>query len=155
MMRDQRYVFLVALHELIEYELCRMKGITDAEVVRFDTKFEKERSVGLRDSYAEPGDDSRAPYNAEHGFATMIEKIVAEKMGVKWSAYEKTVMTIGRSRKNAVSKQTSRSRRACGRIRRRGTVLSTNTSRPEELVPFVPRASYPRATTWPGKDSGI
>ena len=42
-MKDERYTFLVALHEMIEYELCRMNGITDRDVVKFDMNFEKER----------------------------------------------------------------------------------------------------------------
>lgn len=89
-MKDERYVFLVALHELVEYELCRMKGISDDAVVDFDRGFEAERLAGRHDNGEEPGDDPRAPYRAEHTFATMIEKLVAQKLGVKWSHYEKT-----------------------------------------------------------------
>jgi len=81
-MKDERYVFLVALHELIEYELCRMNGIADREIVEFDTNFEKERRARLHSLEAEPGNDPRAPYRDEHGFATMIERMVAQKMGV-------------------------------------------------------------------------
>jgi hypothetical protein len=43
---------------------------------------------------AEPGNDPRAPYRDEHDFATMIEMMVAQKLGVKWSAYEKTLMSL-------------------------------------------------------------
>ncbi len=94
-MRDERYVFLVALHELVEYELCRMKGICDERVVDFDKKFEKERLVGLHEEWEEPGDDPRAPYRKEHQFATMIERMVAQKLAVKWSEYGKTVTALG------------------------------------------------------------
>ena len=94
-MRDQRYVFLVALHEMIEYELCRMHGITDREVVAFDVNFEAERNMNLHPNDAEPGDHPKAPYRDEHEFATMVEMMVAKKMGVSWSDYEKTVLALG------------------------------------------------------------
>ena len=103
-MKDERYVFLVALHELIEYELCRMKGITDERVVEFDKKFERERSMGLHEKWEEPGDDSRAPYRREHQFATMIEGMVAQKLAVRWPDYEKTVIALT-ARPKFVAKQ--------------------------------------------------
>lgn len=93
-MKDQRYVFLVALHEMIEYELCRMHGIKDKEVVAFDVNFEAERRMNLHPIDAEPGDHPKAPYKSEHEFATAIEMIVAQKMGVRWSDYEKTVLSL-------------------------------------------------------------
>lgn len=94
-MKDQRYVFLVALHEMIEYELCKMHGITDREVVAFDVNFEAERRMNLHPVDAEPGDHPKAPYRNEHEFATMIEMMVAQKLGVSWSDYEKTVLSLG------------------------------------------------------------
>ena len=94
-MKDQRYVFLVALHEMIEYELCKMHGITDREVVAFDVNFEVERRLNLHPVDAEPGDHPKAPYRSEHEFATMIEMLVAQKLGVSWSDYEKTVLSLG------------------------------------------------------------
>ncbi len=101
-MRDERYVFLVALHEMIEYELCRMNGITDRNVVEFDQNFEKERRERLHSIEAEPGDDPRAPYRDEHGFATMVERMVAQKMGVSWSAYERAILSLSPRRRIAV-----------------------------------------------------
>jgi hypothetical protein len=98
-MKDQRYVFLVALHEMIEYELCKKNGISDNEVVAFDVNFEEERQRNLHAIEAEPGNDPRAPYRDEHKFATMIEMMVAQKLGVKWSAYEKTLMSLAPKKK--------------------------------------------------------
>jgi len=94
-MKDQRYVFLVALHVMIEYELCKKTGISDREVVAFDVSFEAERRRNIHRIDAEPGNDPRAPYRDEHDFATMIEMMVAQKLGVKWSDYEKTILTLG------------------------------------------------------------
>jgi hypothetical protein len=93
-MKDERYVFLVALHELVEYELCKKNGISDNEVVAFDEAFEAERRMNLHPVEAEPGNDPRAPYRGEHDFATMIEMMVAQKLGVKWSAYEKALLSL-------------------------------------------------------------
>jgi hypothetical protein len=98
-MKDQRYVFLVALHEMIEYELCKKNGISDNEVVAFDINFEAERRINMHPVEAEPGNDPRAPYRDEHDFATMIEMMVAQKLGVKWSAYEKTLMSLAPEKK--------------------------------------------------------
>lgn len=93
-MKDQRYVFLVALHELIEYELCKKNGVTDKEVVTFDVNFEAERRRNIHPIEAEPGNDPRAPYRNEHDFASMIEMMVAQKLGVKWEAYEKALHSL-------------------------------------------------------------
>lgn len=94
-MTDERYVFLVALHEMVEYELCKMHGITDRDVVSFDVNFEAERRMNLHPIDAEPGDHPKAPYRSEHEFATMIEMMVAKRLGVSWSNYEKEVLSLG------------------------------------------------------------
>ena len=109
-MKDQRYVFLVALHEMIEYELCKMHGITDREVVAFDVNFEAERRLNLHPLDAEPGDHPKAPYKNEHEFATMVEMMVAQKLGVSWSDYEKTVLALGPKPKKITVKPLARSR---------------------------------------------
>ena len=93
-MKDQRYVFLVALHEMIEYELCKKNGVSDDEVIAFDMDFEADRQKGLHSPRAEPGNHPRAPYRDEHGFATLIEAMVAKKLGVKWSAYEEALAAL-------------------------------------------------------------
>lgn len=93
-MSDPRYSFLVAIHELIEYELCRRRGVTDRQVVAFDRMFEKERVAGLHSQSAEPGDDPRAPYREEHRLAVKIEKLVAKKLDVNWNEYCEEVMSM-------------------------------------------------------------
>jgi hypothetical protein len=37
----------------------------------------------------EPGDSSEAPYHKEHVFATKIERMIADELGVDWDVYEK------------------------------------------------------------------
>jgi len=109
-MKDQRYVFLVALHEMIEYELCKKNGITDREVVAFDVNFEAERRRNIHPLEAEPGNDPRAPYRDEHDFASTIEMMVAQKLGVKWEAYEKALLALNPKGRRMVARPHIRNR---------------------------------------------
>ncbi len=42
----------------------------------------------------EPGDDPRAPYHAEHAFATAIEEMLAKELGVDLDAYEAAIAAL-------------------------------------------------------------
>lgn len=75
---DERYEFLVALHELVEAFLCKQRGITVDSVDNFD--------ISCPDN--EPGNMPDAPYHREHQFATRVERMVAEELGVDWVTYE-------------------------------------------------------------------
>lgn len=90
-MRDWRYMFLVALHELIESALCHHRSIKNKDITAFDKRFEALREPGNDD---EPGFDKTCPYRAEHAFATRIERIMAKELGVDWVAYDKTVSSL-------------------------------------------------------------
>ena len=90
-MGDWRYELLVGLHETIEAALCHQRGIDEAAVTRFDEAFEKTRAPGNTD---EPGDDSAAPYHREHVFATKVERLMAEELGVDWTVYEAAVNAL-------------------------------------------------------------
>lgn len=82
---NEEHEFLIVVHELIEWFLIHRKGIPIDEIDHFDIAFEKARKKG---NYDEPGDDLKAPYYQEHQFATKIEKLLAEKLGVNWQKYE-------------------------------------------------------------------
>ncbi|MDE1855239.1 MAG: hypothetical protein KGH57_02905 [Candidatus Micrarchaeota archaeon] len=82
-MEDKRYVELVALHETVEYELCRIFRRSDQKAVAFD--------VNYRGPAEEPGDDRRAPYHPEHVIATFFEKAWAKVRRVDWNTYSDTV----------------------------------------------------------------
>lgn len=76
--------FLLALHELIEAYLCRHRGITQAQVDRFDEAMAR---VPLNPDYphdpdAEPGDHPASPYRREHRFSCLIEFMVAHEIGL-------------------------------------------------------------------------
>jgi hypothetical protein len=114
-MSDQHYEFLVALHELIEAYLCKHAGISEEDVTWYDREFESKRRAILsvlevllatadnaeataviqrrrsETEAAEPGDDPRAPYHKQHVFASKIERMVADQLGVDWAAYNAEV----------------------------------------------------------------
>jgi hypothetical protein len=73
------YAYLVMVHELVEYWLCRQRGISEASVSAFDL------SHGDSD---EPGDEPDAPYRNEHCVATGIERILASELNVAWLTYD-------------------------------------------------------------------
>lgn len=75
---DPRYEFLVALHELIEQQLCAYAGIGQETVDAYDQAHLDSES---------PGDEADAPYRSQHEFATAIEMLVAQRLGVDWKAY--------------------------------------------------------------------
>lgn len=79
--------FLVAVHELVEQWLLKKAGIREIDVQNFDIMFEKERAAGLHDEYAEPGDDSRAPYSTQHFQAEVVERCIAMILGVDWKKH--------------------------------------------------------------------
>ena len=87
-MSDERYEFLVGLHELVEAYLCKTRGISEEAVTAFDVEYEAKRKPG---DDSEPGDDPRAPYFHEHQVATFVERYVAKELGVDWDAYGKEI----------------------------------------------------------------
>lgn len=82
---DWRMEFLVGIHEAIEWALCKHRGISEEAVTAFDKAHPES---------AEPGDEPDAPYLAEHQFASKIERILAEALGVDWDAYDKAIESL-------------------------------------------------------------
>ncbi len=92
-MGNEDYAFLVGLHEQIEAWLCIKRGISQESVDTFDIAFEQNRDLGDEN---EPGDDPCAPYNAEHRFASKIERLVADELGICWDDYDSTVLGLSK-----------------------------------------------------------
>lgn len=87
-MPDWRYEILIVIHELAEFFACLQAGIREPDVKAFDEMFEAERSLGIWTN-EEPGNDPRAPYRLQHQFAErMIERPLADMLGVSWEKYE-------------------------------------------------------------------
>lgn len=93
-MRNPCYEFAVIVHELTEWFLCRLAGITIKEIDEFDMKFEKDRLMGKHSATEEPGDHIHSPYRAYHMFATKIERQIIKRMGIRWSDYDSRVTEL-------------------------------------------------------------
>lgn len=83
---NSKHEFLVLIHELIEFFLIDQKGISIKSIDDFDMLYEETKTDD-----SEPGNDPNAPYFSEHQFATLIEKLLAEKLGVNWLKYDEAV----------------------------------------------------------------
>lgn len=89
---DWRRELLVAVHELVEVLTCKNDGVSQEVVDRFDMEYEKKRNPD--DIESEPGDDPKAPYVDQHCLATGIERILAQKWGVKWNEYTDEIESL-------------------------------------------------------------
>lgn len=81
--KNWKYSYLVAFHELIETQLCIEHGITVEQIDAFDSAWVYVPGSGIE----EPGADPRAPYHKEHVFALKMERLMAEELGVDWDTY--------------------------------------------------------------------
>lgn len=90
---NDKYEFLIAIHELIEQFLSEERGIKGKDIDAFDIKFEKDRAKGFHTD-EEPGDDKTAPYYKEHQFATGIERVLANELEVDWNNYDTEVTDL-------------------------------------------------------------
>ena len=77
-----KYEFLVAIHELIEHQLCKYYGVTEAQVDAWDL---------MHEDSEDPGSLPGCLYGAAHTIATSIEMVLAQKLGLDWNAYGEAV----------------------------------------------------------------
>jgi hypothetical protein len=87
-MSDQRYEFLIGMHEAIEAYLAIHAGVSPEAVDKFYKAYEAHRKRG---NDSEPGDDPKAPYYRQHQIATAVERLLASELGVDWGAYDREV----------------------------------------------------------------
>jgi len=96
-MKDPRYCWLVFLHEIIEWTICKLTKVPWRAIDRFDMDYEQARGPEHApmpcgcSPYDEPGDDPHAPYRDAHLAATACEKIIAKALRVPWPLYEEAV----------------------------------------------------------------
>ena len=99
-MKDKRYMWLVFLHEIIEWGICQVQGVKERDVTRFDMAYEKRRATGENKApcgckfWDEPGDDPHCPCHDAHVVATQCERIIAKALGVDWNDYDETVAAL-------------------------------------------------------------
>jgi hypothetical protein len=75
---DEDANIVCALHELIEFWLCRKHGVEETKVSEFDKAFDGE----------DPGADEDAPYHDEHMAATGIELSFLTMIGKPIKEYD-------------------------------------------------------------------
>lgn len=90
-MNSALYEFLVGIHELIEMYLCEQSGISDEEVTTFDEMILET----MPDYEGEPGSIIGAPYYRQHLIATIIERLLADELGIDWNDYDEAVGNVG------------------------------------------------------------
>lgn len=78
--------FAIGIHEAVEAMLCRMSGVTEEMVDKFDNAPDVIDRCGKL--AIEPGDDRDAPYRQQHCLATGIERILCFALGIAWDDYE-------------------------------------------------------------------
>jgi len=78
-MPREEYELLVAVHELVEWWLCKRDGITQETVDEWDA------------SHPEGADGEGCPYGAQHRAAERVERVLAEVLGVDWDEYEEAL----------------------------------------------------------------
>ncbi len=62
-----RSEFLIALHELVEAQICKARGISPEMVDTFDANW---------NNSGEPGDSPQSPYFIAHQVAMIVERLV-------------------------------------------------------------------------------
>lgn len=77
-MNDWRKELIVAIHEMVEWALCKHRGIAEATVSDFDKSHLES---------PQPGDEPDAPYRKEHEFATDIERLIGRELNVDLQSY--------------------------------------------------------------------
>jgi len=92
---DERMMWAIAIHELVEVLICRWLKVDMAAIDHFDEVYEERRPLGNEE---EPGDDPRAPYHLQHGFATAAERIYCAAVGLNWKIYTDAVNLLSKPR---------------------------------------------------------
>ena len=86
---DWQKSMAIIQHELLEYLLCRNRGIEEPDILAFDRLFEKEQRVTHGTN--EAGDDPRAPYRREHEVSNIVENIYLYEMGITQKEYNDAI----------------------------------------------------------------
>lgn len=90
-MQSEIYSKMVIIHELVEEAITKHRGLTEPEILAFDTYYETKRKMGMVSEDSEPGFCNEAPYLREHTLATGIEMMMCALAGESWSDYEQTL----------------------------------------------------------------
>ncbi len=84
-MNNWKYSYLVAIHEIVESQLCIEHGIPLTAIDSFDRQWHYIPGSSIE----EPGADPRAPYHKEHMKSLEIEENMCKALGEQWIPYNK------------------------------------------------------------------
>jgi hypothetical protein len=84
-MANSDYEFLVAIHEIIEKQLCKKMGITEQQVDAWDL---------MHEDNPEPGAMEGCPYREAHMISEGVERALAVKLAVDWEHYGQTIKHV-------------------------------------------------------------
>ncbi|USN88743.1 MAG: hypothetical protein H6780_04625 [Candidatus Nomurabacteria bacterium] len=90
-MGNDSWSLAIGLHELIESHLCKLAGISDEVIDKFDQWFDENRED---DWPEEPGDHPFCPYYKQHQFASLIERQFIHEVGENWQDYDGTIIDM-------------------------------------------------------------
>jgi len=76
-----KWAFLCAIHEMVEFELTQQRGIIEPSIDSFDNWFNTQNLEG------EPGDHKDSPYKLEHRSSEFVERYLCEIFGMDWFEY--------------------------------------------------------------------
>lgn len=86
-LKDWRYSFIVLMHELTEWAICRWFGVSTATCDAFDDLWEQELVRGEHKPEEEAGFDRRCPYRKGHVWGARMERLFCFLLGLRWKTY--------------------------------------------------------------------
>jgi len=89
--RNLDYHLTILLHEMIEYMLTEKRGLTEAEILKYDIEWNRLEQLGLTTA-DEPGNEPGCCYSIEHRIAENYERQLAIQLGIDWATYEKNLI---------------------------------------------------------------
>ena len=84
---DYRHQVLVLIHELVEWTICMLTGVSVEAADAFDALWEQELRKGLHEPEDEAGYDTRCPYRKGHVWGGRAERFFAWLFRVDWNDY--------------------------------------------------------------------
>ena len=88
-MLDWRHEFLVLIHELTEWSICRATGVSSQEADVFDRYWESDIKFGLVSIETEAGFSKDCPYRRGHIWGARMERLFCWLLGASWKDYER------------------------------------------------------------------
>lgn len=88
---NKDYEFLILIHEMVEFHLCKMRGIKEKDIDKYDKYWEIRKENGLAIA-EEPGNEKDCIYAKEHRFSENIERQLAHEMSKVWKEYDDKII---------------------------------------------------------------